>query len=124
MRGTAPPIIATRLAYEMEVSLRSLYLDIDSLRAAGARIEGEGGYPYRLVEDNSLPPQPFDRTEMEGIALGLAEVGSMGDPALAKAARSALTKVVATVPDDREQQLIHTISRIYRPNARMHVGTE
>ena len=120
----APPITAARLAEETEVSLRSLYRDIDSLRAAGARIEGERGYGYRLVEDNSLPPQAFDRTEMEAIALGLAEVGSMGDPALARSARSALAKVVATVPDDREQQLIHAISQIYRPNARMHVGTE
>ncbi|MAN77083.1 MAG: transcriptional regulator [Rhizobiales bacterium] len=124
MRVMAPPITAARLAEETEVSLRSLYRDIDSLRAAGARIEGERGYGYRLVEDNSLPPQAFDRTEMEAIALGLAEVGSMGDPALARSARSALAKVVATVPDDREQQLIHAISQIYRPNARMHVGTE
>lgn len=124
MRVMAPPITAARLAEEMEVSLRSLYRDIDSLRAAGARIEGERGYGYRLVEDNALPPQAFDRTEMEAIALGLAEVGSLGDPALAKAARSALAKIVATVPDDREQQLIHAISQIYRPNARMQVGAE
>lgn len=124
MRVMAPPITAARLAEEMEVSLRSLYRDIDSLRAAGARIEGERGYGYRLIEDYSLPPQSFDRTEIEAIALGLAEVGSMGDPALAKAARSALAKVVATLPDDREQQLVHAISQIYRPDARMHMGIE
>lgn len=38
------PITAMRLAEETGVSLRSLYRDIDSLRAAGARIEGERGY--------------------------------------------------------------------------------
>lgn len=92
MRVMAPPITAARLAEEMEVSLRSLYRDIDSLRAAGARIEGERGYGYRLVEDYALPPQSFDRTEIEAIALGLAEVQSMVDPALAKAAKSALAK--------------------------------
>lgn len=124
MRVMAPPITAARLAAEMEVSLRSLYRDIDSLRAAGARIEGERGYGYRLIEDYSLPPQSFDRTEIEAIALGLAEVGGMGDPALARAAKSALAKVVATLPDDREQQLVHAISQIYRPYARMHMGTE
>ncbi len=124
MRVMAPPITAARLASEMEVSLRSLYRDIDSLRAAGAQIEGERGYGYRLVEDYALPPQTFDRIEMEAIALGLAEVGSMGDPALAKAARSALAKVIATVPDDREQQLVHAISQIYRPDARMHLGSD
>ncbi len=116
----APPITAARLAEATEVSLRSLYRDIDSLRAAGARIEGERGYGYRLVEDYALPPQTFDRVEIEALALGLAQVGSMGDPALAKAARSALAKVVATLPDDREQQLVHAISQIYRPEPRMH----
>ncbi|QQR40419.1 helix-turn-helix transcriptional regulator [Devosia rhizoryzae] len=118
MRMMAPPINASRLAAEMNVSLRSLYRDIDSLRAAGACIEGERGYGYRLVEDYALPPQTFDRTEIEAIALGLAEVSHMGDPALAKAAASVLAKVAATLPDDREQQLFHAISQVYRPDAR------
>ncbi len=113
-----PPITAARLADETGVSLRSLYRDIDSLRAAGARIEGERGYGYRLVEDYALPPQTFDRTEIEAIALGLAEVRHMGDPALAQAAASVLAKVAATLPDDREQYLFHAISRVYRPDAR------
>jgi predicted DNA-binding transcriptional regulator YafY len=118
MRMMPAPITAARLAEEMDVSLRSLYRDIDSLRAAGARIEGERGYGYRLIEDNALPPQTFDRTEIEAIALGLAEVRHMGDPDLAKAAASVLAKVAATLPDDREQHLFHAISRVYRPEAR------
>lgn len=118
MRVMPAPITAARLAAEMEVSLRSLYRDIESLRAAGARIEGERGYGYRLVEDYALPPQTFDRTEIEAIALGLAEVSHMGDPALAKAAISVLAKVAATLPDDREQHLFHAISQVYRPDAR------
>lgn len=112
------PVTAARLAEETGVSLRSLYRDIDSLRAAGARIEGERGYGYRLIEDYSLPPQTFDREEIEAIALGLAEVRHMGDPALAKAAISVLAKVAATLPDDREQQLFHAISQVFRPDAR------
>src|SRR6218665_1127224 len=102
MRVMPAPITASRLAEEMGVSLRSLYRDIDSLRAAGARIEGERGYGYRLIEDYALPPQTFDRTEIEAIALGLAAVGQMGDATLAKAATSVLAKVAATLPDDRE----------------------
>jgi predicted DNA-binding transcriptional regulator YafY len=118
MRVMAAPITAARLADETDVSLRSLYRDIDSLRAAGARIEGERGYGYRLVEDYALPPQTFDREEIEAIALGLAEVKHMGDPALAKAAHSVLAKVAATLPNDREQQLFHAISQVYRPDDR------
>ncbi len=112
------PITAMRLAEETGVSLRSLYRDIDSLRAAGARIEGERGYGYRLTEDYSLPPQTFNRDEIEAIALGMAQVRHMGDPTLSTAAISVLAKVAASLPDDGEQHLFHAISQVYRPDAR------
>lgn len=118
MRVLPAPLTAARLAAETGVSLRSLYRDIDSLRAAGARIDGERGYGYRLVEDYALPPQTFGRIEIEALALGLGEVGRMGDPALARAAASVFAKIVATLPDDREQFLIHAVSRVYRPDER------
>jgi predicted DNA-binding transcriptional regulator YafY len=119
MRQMPPPITAARLAEAMEVSLRSLYRDIDSLRAAGARIEGERGYGYRLVEDYALPPQTFSREEIEVIALGLAEVKAMRDPAMSAAADAVLSKVAATLPSDREQQLLHAVSRVYRPDRQL-----
>lgn len=118
MRVLPAPVTAARLAAETGVSLRSLYRDIDSLRAAGARIEGERGVGYRLTEDYSLPPQNFDRLEIEALAVGLAEVQHLGDPALAAAARSVRAKVAATLPDDREQYLFHAVSRVYRPDGR------
>jgi predicted DNA-binding transcriptional regulator YafY len=118
MRVMPAPITAARLAEETGVSLRSLYRDIDSLRAAGARIEGERGYGYRLIEDYSLPPQTFDRMEIEALALGLAEVLHMGDPALVKAATAVMAKVAATLPDDGEQHLFHAVSQVYRLETR------
>ncbi|MGU3538787.1 helix-turn-helix transcriptional regulator [Methylobacterium sp. A54F] len=118
MRVLPAPLTAARLAEETGVSLRSLYRDIDCLRAAGARIEGERGYGYRLVEDDALPPQTLNRLEVEALALGMAEVRSLGDPALAAAAASVLAKVAATLPDEREQDLLHAVSKVYRPQAR------
>lgn len=118
MRVLPAPVTAARLAEETGMSQRSIYRDVDSLRAAGARIEGERGYGYRLTEDNALPPQTFDRLEIEALALGLAEVRHMGDPALAAAATAVLAKVAATLPTDREQQLFHAVSRVYRPDVR------
>lgn len=117
------PITAARLADETGVSLRSLYRDIDSLRAAGARIEGERGFGYRLTEDYALPPQSFSREEIEAIALGMAEVRHMGDPTLVKAAISVLGKVAASLPDDGEQHLFHAISQVYRPDLR-YIATD
>lgn len=118
MRVLPAPVTAARLAEETGMSQRSIYRDIDSLRAAGARIEGERGYGYRLTEDHALPPQTFDRMEIEALALGLAEVRHMGDPALAEAATAVLAKVAATLPTDREQQLFHAVSKVYRPDVR------
>jgi len=121
MREMHAPLTAARLAQATGVSLRSLYRDIESLRDAGAQIEGERGYGYRLVEDNLLPPQTFDRMEIEALALGLAEVQQMGDPSLAKAATAVLAKVAATLPTARERDLFHAVSKVYRPNPRFTV---
>ncbi|GJE19226.1 helix-turn-helix transcriptional regulator [Methylobacterium marchantiae] len=114
LRVLPAPVTAARLADETGVSLRSLYRDIDSLRAAGAHIEGERGYGYRLVEDGALPPQMFDRIEIEALVLGLSEVAHMGDPALAKAAAAVLGKVAATLPDAGQQHLLHAVSQVRR----------
>jgi predicted DNA-binding transcriptional regulator YafY len=118
IRVMAPPITAARLAEKTGVSIRALYRDIDALRAAGARIEGQRGYGYTLVEDPALPPQSLDRDEIEALALGLAEVRSWGDPMLAKAAQSVLGKVAATLSDERERQLVHVIAHIFNPAPR------
>ncbi|MCJ2037028.1 helix-turn-helix transcriptional regulator [Methylobacterium sp. J-068] len=118
LRMLPAPVTAARLAEETGVSPRSLYRDIDSLRAAGARIEGERGYGYRLIEDGALPPQVFDRIEIEALVLGLSEVRHMGDPALARAADAVLAKVAATLPDASQQHLLHAVSRVRRSEAR------
>ena len=114
LRMLPAPVTAARLAEETGVSRRSLYRDIDSLRAAGAQIAGERGYGYRLIEDGALPPQSFDRIEIEALVLGLGEVRHMGDPALAEAAASVLAKVAATLPDRDEQHLLHAVSQVRR----------
>lgn len=109
------PITARALAQETDVSLRTLYRDIESLRLAGARIDGERGYGYRLTEDVALPPQMLDRGEIEALALGLSVVKHMGDESLARSARAVLAKVAATLPNGRDQQMFHAISKVYRP---------
>ncbi|UAK23126.1 helix-turn-helix transcriptional regulator [Sphingomonas nostoxanthinifaciens] len=118
MRTLSGPITAARLAQDTGVSPRSLYRDIDALRSAGARIEGERGYGYRLLEDPALPPQMLDQDEIEVLALGLAEVRAWGDPALARAADSVLAKIAATLPDERERQLLHAIAQVFHPAPR------
>ncbi|MFN5997535.1 MAG: helix-turn-helix transcriptional regulator [Paracoccaceae bacterium] len=108
------PVTAARLAEETGVSERTIYRDIQSLRAAGALIDGEAGAGYALTEDPALPPQMFSRLEVEALVLGLAEVTQSGDAMLAKAAVAAQAKIIATLPDRVQRQAIHAVSRSYR----------
>jgi predicted DNA-binding transcriptional regulator YafY len=108
------PVTAARLAEETGVSERTLYRDIQALRAAGALIDGEAGTGYTLTEDPALPPQMFTRLEVEALVLGLSEVKMAGDPALAKAAAQAQAKIIATLPDRVQRQAIHAVTQTYR----------
>lgn len=113
LRSLPAPVTAAQLAFETGVSLRSVYRDIDSLRTAGAKIEGERGFGYSLIEDGTLPPQVFSRIEIEALALGMAEISQLGDPALAAAALAVLGKVAATLPSVGQQNLLHAISQVH-----------
>ena len=109
MRTLPAPLTAAVLAEELHVSKRSIYRDIDSLRASGAVIEGEAGFGYSLVEDPALPPMMFSRDEMEALVLGLREVAEVGDPVLADAARNALSKLRASLPDRMAAQFENAV---------------
>ena len=118
LRTLPGPVTAARLAEVTEVSLRTLYRDIDTLRAGGALIDGAAGLGYTLTEDPALPPQMFTRLEVEALVLGLAEVRHMGDPALADAAAVALSKITATLPERVQRQAVHAVSQTYRNQTR------
>ncbi|MEP2717520.1 YafY family protein [Pseudophaeobacter sp.] len=114
IRGLHPPVTAARLAAAMEVSERTIYRDIDSLRAAGARIEGEAGLGYTMTEDPALPPQTFSQIEIEALTLGLADVNQRGDRDLAQAANDALVKILATLPERQQRQAMHAVNLVHR----------
>jgi predicted DNA-binding transcriptional regulator YafY len=114
IRGLTPPVTAARLAVAMEVSDRTIYRDIDSLRAAGARIDGEAGLGYTMTEDIALPPQTFTQLEIEALTLGLSDVSQRGDEALAGAASDALVKILATLPERQQRQAAHAVNLVHR----------
>ena len=114
LRRLPAPVTAARLAEETNVSPRTLYRDIETLRAGGALIDGAPGYGYTLTEDSALPPQTFTREEIEALLLGLAEVPHRGDAALAAAADTALAKIIATLPDRQQRQAQHAAVMVRR----------
>ncbi|GGC66909.1 helix-turn-helix transcriptional regulator [Chelatococcus reniformis] len=88
-------VIADELARRLEVSVRTVYRDIVSLQAQGFPIEGQAGVGYLLRGPVDLPPLTFDHDQLEALALGLAYVAQVGDPALSAAARAAQAKIDA-----------------------------
>lgn len=70
LRQCKRPIRAQTLAEELNVSLRTIYRDIDTLRLQGADITGEAGIGYVLQDGYLLPPLMFSIEEIEALILG------------------------------------------------------
>lgn len=98
LRRLTPPVTAAELGRRLEISVRTVYRDIDALRGLGVGIEGEAGFGYLLTDDHALPPLKFTGPEVEALALGLRKVMAIGDEELASAAEDAMTKLVPVLP--------------------------
>jgi len=107
LRGRRRPVTADALALALGVSVRTLYRDINVLRAQGARIEGEAGFGYVLRPGFLLPPLMFTPEEIEAVLIGASWVARRQDLAMEASARSALAKIVAVAPDE----LRHMVER-------------
>lgn len=105
LRGHRRPVSGRVLAVDLGISLRTLYRDIETLKAQGAHIEGEAGIGFVLRPGFMLPPLMFTPDEIEAIVLGSRWVARRGDPALAAAARNALAKIAAVMPEDLRDTL-------------------
>jgi predicted DNA-binding transcriptional regulator YafY len=82
-----------------------LYRDIASLQAMGADIEGEAGVGYVLRPTLLLPPLMFSEEQIEALAVGAQWVARRTDEDLAQAARDAIAKIAAVLPDDLRERL-------------------
>ena len=93
------PVTAADLAERLEVSERTIYRDIQDLSLSGVPVIAEPGVGYRLAEGFRLPPLMFDEEELEALLLGVNMVGVWSDPALGDAARRAVGKIEAALPE-------------------------
>lgn len=123
------PITAEVLADKLQISVRSIYRDIESLRNQGAEITGEAGIGYQLKSGLLLPPLTFDINELEALILGLRWVESNTDKELSHSALRAINKINAVittqhqtlleqntlfVPTNRIIEVDHTIAKDMR----------
>jgi len=99
------PVTAKQLAYELNVSIRTIYRDIVTLQAQGASIDGEPGCGYVLKPGFMLPPLMFSEEEIEALVLGSRWVAKKTDNKLRLAATNVLAKISAVLPEDLRHQL-------------------
>jgi biotin operon repressor len=104
---------AAQLAQWLEVSERTIYRDIADLAASGVPIDGEAGVGYRLHPHFDLPPLMFDYEEIDALVMGARFVESWGGPRLAHAARGALVKIAAALPEQKRAAVQE--SRLFAP---------
>jgi predicted DNA-binding transcriptional regulator YafY len=105
LRRHRRPASGAALAEEVGVSLRTLYRDIETLKGQGAHIDGEAGVGYVLRPGFMLPPLMFTEEEIEALVVGSRWVSERTDAPLAAAARNALAKIAAVLPDDLKESL-------------------
>lgn len=105
LRRHRRPVTGAVLAGELGVSLRTLYRDIATLQAQGARIDGEPGVGYVLRPGFMLPPLMFSEDEIAALVLGSRWVADRADTPLGVAARDALAKIAAVLPPDLRDDL-------------------
>ena len=99
------PVSGAILAAELGISLRTLYRDIATLQTQGASIDGEPGLGYVLRPGFMLPPLMFSEEEIEALVLGSRWVAKRTDSQLSSAAKNALAKIAAVLPDDLRHHL-------------------
>ncbi len=113
---------AQDIADHLEVSVRTVYRDIDALVGRGVPIEGERGVGYILRPTLLLPPLSFSTIELESLALGARFVEAWGDSEIAAAAREAMIKIDAVLPESHRGEVWRDSMKVYSPS--LAAGTD
>ena len=96
---------AEELARHFSVNIRTVYRDISALGEAGVPISGEAGVGYCLVKGYQLPPVMFTAEEATSLFVGGELVKQFTDASLHTPMVSALDKLRAVLPRDRQDHI-------------------
>lgn len=108
---------ARALAERLQVSERTIYRDVRDLQLAGQPIEGEAGVGYTLRREFDLPPLMFTPEELTALVLGARLVQAWGGAESVIAAKSALARIEAVLPEELAARL--DAIALYAPGYKM-----
>lgn len=123
LRAYRYPVSAQTLAEQLDISVRTVYRDLELLREQGANIQGEAGLGYVLLEDLALPPLQLNHAEIEALVLGLRWVCRQSDEHLAQSAKSLFHKIQHVLPNEMQNALQNSpmlVGSEYRPQQGEH----
>jgi predicted DNA-binding transcriptional regulator YafY len=106
---------ARELARKLAVSERTIYRDVRDLGRSGVPIEGEAGVGY-ILRGFDVPTLMFTREEIEALVVGARMVETWTTDELSVAARQALEKIEAALPERLKTEIGK--SRIYAVDLR------
>jgi predicted DNA-binding transcriptional regulator YafY len=102
---------AAEMAKHFEVTERTIYRDMSALGEAGVPISGEAGVGYCLMKGYQLPPVMFTAEEASAFFVGGELVKQFTDASLQGPMASALDKLRAVLPRDRQDHVEKLVSR-------------
>jgi len=102
---------AVEMAKHFEVTERTIYRDMAALGEAGVPISGEAGVGYCLMKGYQLPPVMFTAEEASALFVGGELVKQFTDASLHGPMASALNKLRAVLPRDRQDHVEKLVSR-------------
>ena len=102
---------AEDLAARFEINIRTVYRDIAALSEAGVPISGEAGVGYCLMKGYQLPPVMFTAEEASAFFVGGELVKQFTDASLQGPMASALDKLRAVLPRERQDHVEKLVSR-------------
>lgn len=105
-------ITAREIAERFEVTIRTIYRDIQTLRLAGVPIGEEEGKGYFLVEGYRLPPVMFTTEEARALLTTSKILNYHSEDSLKKHYESALLKIKAVLSLKNKDKLEFLNSRI------------
>jgi len=102
---------ASELAEHFGITERTVYRDIAALGEAGVPIVGEAGVGYCLLKGYQLPPVMFTADEATSLFVGGELVKQFTDASLQAPMATALDKLRAVLPRDRQDHVERLVSR-------------
>ncbi len=106
---------AEDLARVFEVSVRTVYRDVEALCEAGVPVVATPGKGYRLLEGYFLPPLSFTATEAALLLLGGEFLRARLDPELRVEAATALKKLAGVLPQEKRADAARWLQELRFP---------